>query len=130
MRIPAAYMRSRPTRTVLRKGWKPNKTTVRVGISTCWLIGTLAGLVYAEERWLLAIVPACLFSHHEFYALIPTRCSSEPSASVVSMRVMTLMRMTYVSLLFNGLPGSVVLSFAALSTSCCGWARFTSFRSS
>lgn len=120
MRIRAAY-NAIPTdkNPYLKKGWKPNKTTVRVGILyMLGLIGTLAGLVYAEQPLLLAIVPACLFAGiMTFYALIPdTMYHQSRVHPVVSMRVMTLMRMTYVSLLFNGLAwlSLYVTPYAAL----------------
>jgi fatty acid desaturase len=119
MRIRAAY-NAIPTdkNPYLKKGWKPNKTTVRVGILYMLaLIGTLGGLVYAGDMLLLAIVPALLYvAIMIFYALIPeTMYHQSRVHPVVSMRVMTLLRMTYVSLLFNGLAWlSLVTPYAAL----------------
>ncbi len=107
MRIRAAY-NAIPTdkNPYLKKGWKPNKTTVRVGILYILaLIGTLAGFVYAQDTILLAIVPACMYvAIMAFYAAIPTTMYHQSRVHpVISMRVMTLMRMTYITALFNGL---------------------------
>jgi fatty acid desaturase len=107
MRIRAAY-NAIPTDTnpYLKKGWKPNKTAVRVGILYMLaLVGTLAGLVYAEETLLLAIVPAAMYAAiMVFYALVPASMYHQSRVHpVISMRTMTLLRITYVSLLFNAL---------------------------
>src|SRR5207244_2884897 len=46
----------------LKKGWKPNKTTIRVGILYMLaLVGVLAGLVVFEDPLLLAIVPTAMW---------------------------------------------------------------------
>jgi fatty acid desaturase len=107
MRIRAAY-NAIPTdkNPYLKKGWKPNKTTVRVGIFYMLaLIGVLAWCVYDENPLLLAIVPAGMYAAiMAFYALIPeTMFHQSRVHPVISMRMMTLMRMTYISLLFSGL---------------------------
>jgi fatty acid desaturase len=107
MRIRAAY-NAIPTdkNPYLKKGWKPNKTTVRVGILYILaLIGALAGCVVYESPLLLALVPAGMYAAiMAFYALIPeTMFHQSRVHPVISMRAMTLMRMTYISLLFNGL---------------------------
>ncbi len=107
MRIRAAY-NAIPTEKnpYLKKGWKPNKTTVRVGILyMLTLIGVLAALVYSENPLLLAVVPAGMYAAIMlFYAKIPAPMYHQSRVHpVISMRVMTLLRMTYVSLLFNGL---------------------------
>jgi fatty acid desaturase len=107
MRIRAAY-NAIPTdkNPYLKKGWKPNKTTVRVGILYILaLIATLAACAYAEQELLLAMVPGCMYvAIMAFYALIPeTMYHQSRVHPVISMRVMTLLRITYVSLLFNGL---------------------------
>ncbi len=107
MRIRAAY-NAIPTdkNPYLKKGWKPNKTTVRVGILYLLaLIGALAWFVYDRNALLLAIVPAAMYlGIMTFYACIPATMYHQSRVHpVISMRVMTLCRMTYVSLLFNGL---------------------------
>jgi fatty acid desaturase len=120
MRIRAAY-NAIPTEKnpYLKKGWKPNKTTVRVGILYMLaLVGTLAGLVVAEDPLLLAVVPAVMYAAiMAFYALIPATMYHQSRVHpVISMRAMTLMRMTYVTLLFNGLAwlSLYVTPYAAL----------------
>jgi fatty acid desaturase len=107
MRIRAAY-NAIPTdkNPYLKKGWKPSKTTVRVGILYMLaLIGTLAWLAAHGDPLLLAVVPAILYAAiMVFYAMIPgTMYHQSRVHPVISMRTMTLMRMTYVSLVFNGL---------------------------
>lgn len=119
MRIRAAY-NAIPTdkNPYLKKGWKPNKTTVRVGILYILaLIGVLAWFVYAEKPLLLALVPGGLYlAIMIFYALIPeTMYHQSRVHPVISMRAMTLMRMTYITLLFNGLAWlSLWAPYAAL----------------
>jgi len=120
MRIRAAY-NAIPTEKnpYLKKGWKPNKATVRVGIVYILaLIGVLAWFVVDENVLLLAIVPAAMYvGIMIFYALIPdTMYHQSRVHPVISMRAMTLMRMTYVSLLFNGLAwlSVYVTPYAAL----------------
>lgn len=119
MRIRAAY-NAIPTdkNPYLKKGWRPNKTTIRVGILYMLaLIGVLAWGVYDENLPLLAILPAAMYAAiMAFYALIPAHMFHQSRVHpVISMRVMTLMRMTYISLLFNGLAWlSFLTPYAAL----------------
>src|SRR5262249_19753885 len=87
----------------LKKGWKRNKTTVRVGILyMVGLVATLAVLVYVEQPLLLAIIPAALWAAiMTFYALIPdTMYHQSRVHPVISMRAMTLGRISYVTVLF------------------------------
>jgi fatty acid desaturase len=107
MRIRAAY-NAIPTdkNPYLKKGWKPNRTAVRVGIVYMLaLIGVLAWCVYDDNPLLLAIVPAVLYAAMMvFYTIIPDSMYHQSRVHpVISMRSMTLMRITYISLLFNGL---------------------------
>jgi fatty acid desaturase len=104
IRIRAAY-NAIPTEKnpYLKKGWKPNKTTVRVGIAyMVGLVATLGVLVYLEQPLLLAIVPAVLWAAiMAFYALIPdTMYHQSRVHPVISMRAMTLGRISYVTVLF------------------------------
>jgi fatty acid desaturase len=107
IRIRAAY-NAIPTEKnpYLKKGWKPNKTTVRVGIAyMIALVAVLAALVHLEAPLLLAVVPAALWAAILiFYAAIPgTMYHQSRVHPVISMRAMTLMRMSYVTLLFWGI---------------------------
>ncbi len=107
MRIRAAY-NAIPTdkNPYLKKGWKPNKTTVRVGILYLLsLVGVLTWCVIEANALMLAVVPAGLYAAiMAFYTMIPdTMYHQSRMHPVISMRAMTLMRMTYASALFNGL---------------------------
>jgi fatty acid desaturase len=107
MRIRAAY-NAMPTEKnpYLKKGWKPNKTVVRVGILYMLaLIGTLAACVYAEDALLLALVPGGMYlGIMAFYAVIPATMFHQSRVHpVIPMRIMSLLRITYISMLFNGL---------------------------
>jgi fatty acid desaturase len=107
IRIRAAY-NAIPTEKnpYLKKGWKPNKTTVRVGIAyMVGLVATLAALVYLDAPLLLAMVPAVLWTAiMAFYALIPdTMYHQSRVHPVISMRSMTLGRISYVTVLFWGI---------------------------
>ena len=122
MRIRAAY-NAIPTdkNPYLKKGWKPNKTTVRVGILYMLaLIGDPGrALVYARTiRCCSRSCPPALYvAIMAFYALIPDAMYHQSRVHpVISMRAMTLMRITYISLLFNGLAwlSLYVTPYAAL----------------
>jgi fatty acid desaturase len=107
IRIRAAY-NAIPTdkNPYLKKGWKPDKTAVRVGmVYMAGLVATLAGLVYFEEPLLLALVPAALWAAMmAFYAFIPERMYHQSRVHpVISMRSMTLMRISYITMLFWGI---------------------------
>jgi hypothetical protein len=107
MRIRARY-NAIPTdkNPYLKKGWKPSKLPVRVGIVYMLaLIGLLTWLVRAEQPILLAIVPtACWAAVMLFYAAIPEQLYHQSRIHpVISSRAMTLMRITYITALFSGL---------------------------
>jgi fatty acid desaturase len=90
----------------LRHGWKPCKTTVRVGILyIAALVAALTVLVRLEEPLLLALVPFALYAGIMiFYALIPEHMYHQSRVHpVISMRAMTLMRISYITGLFCGL---------------------------
>ena len=112
-----------PSRTdknpYLKKGWKPDKTAVRVGILYMLaLIGMLAGLVWHGDPLLLAIVPAGDVGWRSW--------SSWPSCPepmyhqsrvhpVISMRTMTLLRISlcHGSVLRPGVAEPYVTPYAA-----------------
>jgi fatty acid desaturase len=107
MRIRAAY-NAIPTdkNPYLKTGWRPKKTAVRVGILyMLTLIGTLTALVYYEQPLLLAIIPTALWAAMMlFYAVIPDDMYHQSRVHpVISMRVMTYMRITYITLTFCAL---------------------------
>lgn len=105
MRIRAAY-NAIPTdkNPYLKKGWKPTKTTVRLGI--LYIVAQLAltaTLVYLEDRLLLAAVPAALWAGAMLlFGRLPDSMYHQSRVHpVISMRAMTLMRLTYVTILFQ-----------------------------
>lgn len=107
MRIRARY-NAIPTdkNPYLKKGWKPSKLPVRVGIVYMLaLIGLLTGLVRSEQPLLLTILPtACYVAVMIFYAVIPEHLYHQSRIHpVISSRSMTLMRITYITTLFSGL---------------------------
>jgi fatty acid desaturase len=96
-----------------RKDWKPSKTAVRVGIAyIVGLIWLLTGLVTWGDPRLLAlgglVAWAGIFA---FYLLIPKRLYSRSRLHpVISTRVMTLGRITFISALFNALAWVTLLT--------------------
>ena len=85
MRIRAKYNAIATDKNpYLKKGWKPNKTTVRVGILyMIVLLATLTALVRLEQPVLLAVIPAALWlGVMVFFAILPDEhVSPEPGAS-------------------------------------------------
>ena len=120
MRIRAAY-NAIPTdkNPYLKKGWKANKIPVRVGIIyLLTLIGVLAWCVYEQNPLLLAIVPAALYLAVMifFRALPETMYHQSRVHPVISMRTMSLLRTTHISLVFNAVAwlSLYVTPYAAL----------------
>ncbi len=107
MRIRASY-NAIPTdkNPYLKKGWKPNKLTLRVGILYLLAqVGALTALVYFEQPLLLAIIPTALWAAVLlFYALIPDRMFHQSRVHpVISSRIMTLLRLSYITAVFVGI---------------------------
>jgi fatty acid desaturase len=115
MRVRASY-NAVPTdkNPYLRKGYRPRKLLVRVGVLyMLGLVGLLAGLVWLGDPLLLAALSAAaLAAVLAFYALVPERFYHQSRIHpVVSTRVMTLMRMTFITALFSGLAwGSLLIT--------------------
>ncbi len=107
MRIRAKYNAIATDKNpYLKKGWTPNKTTVRVGIAyMIALLVTLTVLVRLEEPLLLAVIPAALWlGIMSYFAALPdSKYHQSRVHPVISMRAMTLLRVTYISLVFNAL---------------------------
>jgi len=90
----------------LKKGWKPSKTTIRVGILyMATLVPVLAGLVYLRDPLLLALVPAAMWAAAMvFFKSLPDSMYHQSRVHpVISMRTMSLMRITYVTVVFSAL---------------------------
>jgi fatty acid desaturase len=107
MRIRAKYNAIATDKNpYLKKGWAPNKANVRVGILyMVVLLASLTALVRLEQPVLLAIIPAALWlGIMIFFAVLPDAMYHQSRVHpVISMRAMTLMRVTFISLVFNGL---------------------------
>jgi fatty acid desaturase len=107
MRIRAAYNAIATDKNpYLKKGFKPNKTTVRIGIAYMLVLAAvLASLVWVADPLLLALVPAGIWAAAmTFFALIPASMFHQSRVHpVIPMRPMSLMRITYVTLVFCGI---------------------------
>jgi fatty acid desaturase len=120
MRIRAKYNAIATDKNpYLKKGWKPNQLSVRVGILyMIALIGVLTAFVRLEQPLLLAIVPAALWLvAMAFFASLPESSYHQSRVHpVISMRTMSLWRVTYVTLVFNALAwlSLLVTPYAAL----------------
>jgi fatty acid desaturase len=114
IRVRAAYNATGTDKNpYLRKGWKPSKLAVRVGIAyLLLLIAVLTGLVTYGDRLLLAVVPGALYvAILAFYVFLPaSKYHQSRVHPVIPLRSMTLLRMTYYSALFNGLAWITLLT--------------------
>jgi fatty acid desaturase len=97
----------------LKKGWKPSKLPVRVGIVYMFsLVGILAGLTLHGDPLLLAVVPAVLWAAMmAFYAFLPAaKFHHSRVHPVISMRWMTFLRVSYITVVFNALAWLTLLT--------------------
>jgi fatty acid desaturase len=120
MRIRAAY-NAIPTdkNPYLKKGWRPNKTVVRVGILyMLGLIGVLATFAGMGNLTLLAVVPNVFWAAMmAFLWAVPDSMYHQSRVHpVISMRAMSMGRITFVTVLFSTLAWLSVLAdpYAAL----------------
>jgi fatty acid desaturase len=115
------YMRIRATYNAVpsannpyqRRNCKPSRIPVRAGIGyIVGLAALLALLVRHGDPVLLAVLPAvCWTGIVLFYALIPQRLYFQTRVHAdISARVMTMMRMTYITLIFSGLAWATLLT--------------------
>jgi fatty acid desaturase len=107
MRVRARYNAVPTDRSpYLRKDWKPARLPVRAGIAyLLGLIGLLTALVqYGDPLWLAVVPPMCWVGVVLFYALIPARLYHQTRIhSTISVRWMTVGRMTHATGVFTGL---------------------------
>jgi fatty acid desaturase len=90
----------------LRKGWKPSKLAVRVGIAYLLAqVALLAALArYGDPFWLAAAPAALWAAAMLFYVLLPeSKYHQSRVHPVVSLRWMTLLRLSYLTAVFAGL---------------------------
>lgn len=97
----------------MRKGWKPSKLAVRVGI--LFLLGQVALLTalvhYGLTFWLAVLPPALLAAVLVFYWFLPdSKYHQSRVHPVISMRVATLLRVSYLTVLFNALAWITLLT--------------------
>jgi fatty acid desaturase len=107
VRIRARY-NSIPTgnNPYLKKGWKPRKAAVLFGlVYLVCLIGMLFGLFWLGDPLWLAAAPAAWWAMAMvFYCVIPHSWYHQSRVHpVVSLRTMTLLRISYYTALFTGL---------------------------
>lgn len=90
----------------LKKGWKPSKIPLLIGLSFIFgMMGVLAGLVALGNTLLLAVVPpALLAAVCLVYQKIPDHLYHQSRVHpVIPSRVMTQLRMTFITVLFTSL---------------------------
>jgi len=90
----------------MKKGVKLSKTAVRIGIAYLFsLLGVLAWGVYTGEMFWLAVVPAGLYGAALVTFLLIPASSFHTSRlhPVISQRTMTLLRITYLTVVFGAL---------------------------
>jgi hypothetical protein len=114
IRVRAAYNATGTDKNpYMRKGWRPSKLAVRVGIAYLLLqVGLLTWLVHRGDRLLLAVVPwACHAAVVLFYALLPaSKYHQSRLHPVIPQRVATILRVTFLTALFNALAWVTLLT--------------------
>lgn len=97
----------------MRKGWKPSKTAVRVGILYIFAqVIALSLLVWHGDPVLLAIVPAVMWSlvMAVYLRMHADKFFQSRVHPVLSMRVQTLLRVSYITVVFNALAWVTLLT--------------------
>jgi fatty acid desaturase len=107
VRVRAAYNATGTDKNpYVRKGYRPSKVAVRFGILYLLAqVAALTTLVTSADTWLLAIIPAALYAAAlVFYTFLPLRFFHQSRVHpVIPSRVATLLRISYLTALFNGL---------------------------
>jgi fatty acid desaturase len=114
MRVRAAYNAAGTDKNpYMRKGEKPSKLPVRVAIAYIVLqVGTLTGLTwYGDPMW-LGIVPAAMWLGVTiFFLRLPdSQYHQSRIRPIVSQKVSTVLRVTYISVVFNALACFTLLT--------------------
>jgi fatty acid desaturase len=105
IRVRAAYNATGTDKNpYMRKGWKPSKLAIRVGV--LYLLSQvvlLTALVWYGDALLLAIVPTVLWAAvMGFYLrLAESKFHQSRVHPVIGQRIMTLMRISYITLVFT-----------------------------
>jgi fatty acid desaturase len=107
IRIRAAYNATGTDKNpYLRKGTRPSKLAVRVGIAYLLVqVGLLTALVHAGDPLWLAAVPLLLYAAaFLFYLFLPaSKYHQSRVHPVIPSRWATILRISYLTALFNGL---------------------------
>jgi fatty acid desaturase len=107
IRVRAAYNATGTDKNpYVRKGHRPSKVAVRFGILYLLAqVATLTTLVWQSDALLLAVIPASLYAvAFLFYVLLPaSKFHQSRVHPVIPSRVATLIRITYLTVLFNAL---------------------------
>jgi fatty acid desaturase len=97
----------------LRKGWKPSKLAVLVGMAYLVLqVSLLTALTWLGDVFWLAAAPALLYlAVMCFYCWLPARLYHQSRVHpVISTRAMTLLRITFMTAVFAGLAWITLLT--------------------
>src|SRR5262249_40505573 len=97
----------------MRKGWKPSKLAVRVGLLYLLAqVGLLTGLGWGGQALLLAILPpALLVGVSVFFLLLPASNSHQSRGNAAtSQKVMSVLRVAYLTAVFYGLAWLTLLT--------------------
>jgi fatty acid desaturase len=107
IRIRAAYNATGTDKSpYVRKGHKPSKVAVRIGVAYLLLqVALLTALVWLRQPLWLAVAPAaCWAVVMVVYLLLPaSKYHQSRVHPVISQRVATLLRVSYLTVLFNAL---------------------------
>jgi fatty acid desaturase len=107
IRVRAAYNATGTDKNpYMRKGWKPSKLAVRVAV--VYLLTLVVGLtllVWHGDPVLLAAIPAGLWvAVTAFYVWLPaSKFHQSRVHPVISQRVMSVLRVSFITVVFNGL---------------------------
>jgi fatty acid desaturase len=114
IRIRAAYNATGTDKNpYMRKGGKPSKLAIRVGILYLLLqVGVLTALVIQDNSFWLAVIPACLWlAVCLFYLVLPaSKFHQSRVHPVISQRHATLLRITYITGVFTALAWITLLT--------------------
>jgi fatty acid desaturase len=114
LRIRAAYNATGTDKNpYLRKGWKPSKLAIRVGVLYLLLqVAVLTTLVHLGDPLWLAIVPAILWAAVcAFYLLLPaSKYHQSRVHPVIPLRIASLLRISYITAVFCVLAWTTLLT--------------------
>jgi fatty acid desaturase len=107
IRIRAAYNATGTDKNpYMRKGWKPSKLAVRIGVAfLLFQVALLSGLVWHGDALWLAVLPPVSFAAVAvvFWLLPPAKYHQSRVHPVISQRVATILRVGYLTAVFNAL---------------------------